>query len=283
VPAYNEAAVIARCLHQLTHGAGVGELEIIVVCNGCVDNTAELARAFGPPVRVIETDQPSKTNALNLGDAEAVSFPRFYLDADVEIDIESVRAVAAALEQEGVLAAAPQPVNTFDKATRWGVRAFYRFWTALPYIQEGMIAAGAYAMNKAGRARFEKFPDIIADDGYVRMLFDAGERILVGSATSRVHAPLSLRNLMKIKTRSRLGVLQLRRLYPELAQREAKSKHYVQAFFHMARRPALYLSAIPYFYVAVVSWFRAQRQIGQSDRYVWERDESSRHPQVRSN
>lgn len=231
-------------------------------------------------MRVIETDVPSKTNALNLGDAAASGFPRVYVDADVVITLPAIRKIATTLEEGSALAAAPRPVNVFLPGTRWGVRAYYRFWTALPYIQEGMIAAGAYALSREGRARFQEFPEVIADDGYVRLLFEPHERVQVLDAISEVFAPLALRDLRKIKTRSRLGVLQLRRRYPELAVREAKTKHYGNALLEVARRPSLYLSALAYAYVAIASRLRAQRQMNESGRYVWERDDSSRQADV---
>jgi len=249
---------------------------VFVVCNGCSDDTAAVARAFGDPVRVIETDVPSKTHALNLGDAAASGFPRVYVDADVVITLPAIREIAAILEQGPALAAAPRPVNIFLPGTGWGVRAYYRFWTALPYIQEGMIAAGAYALSREGRERFKDFPDVIADDGYVRLLFEPHERVQVPDAVSEVFAPMAIRDLRKIKTRSRLGVLQLRQRYPELASREAKTKNYRHALREVAGRPSLYLSALPYVYVAIASWLRAQRQMNASGRYMWERDDSSR-------
>ena len=148
-----------------------------MVCNGCSDNTAEISRGFGKAVRVIETKVPSKTYALNLGDGAVDSFPRLYIDADVILTPESVRKVASVLESGAAHAAAPRPVDVFLPGTQWAVRAYYRFWGALPYIQEGMIAAGAYALSREGRARFKDFPEVIADDGYVRLLFGPHERV----------------------------------------------------------------------------------------------------------
>ena len=247
-----------------------------MVCNGCSDDTAQIARGFGDDVRVIETEVPSKTHALNLGDAAATSYPRLYMDADVVLSPASVRKVAAVLETGPALAAAPRPVDVFLPGTHWAVRAYYRFWGALPYIQEGMIAAGAYALSRKGRARFQDFPDVIADDGYVRMLFAPSERVQVTDAVSEVSAPLTLRDLLKIRTRSRLGVLQLHQRYPELGQRETRTKNYGDALMSVLRRPSLYLSAFPYAYVAITSWMRARQQMRASARYVWERDDSSR-------
>ncbi|MGA8273701.1 MAG: glycosyltransferase, partial [Candidatus Sulfotelmatobacter sp.] len=81
IPAHNEGAVIARTLKAMTDGAQPAELDIIVVCNGCSDDTAAVARRFSPAVRVLETAIAGKTNALNLGDEAARSFPRVYVDA----------------------------------------------------------------------------------------------------------------------------------------------------------------------------------------------------------
>ena len=46
IPAHNEEAVIGRCLTALLAGARRDELDIIVVCNGCTDRTAEVARCI---------------------------------------------------------------------------------------------------------------------------------------------------------------------------------------------------------------------------------------------
>ena len=53
------------------------------------------------------------------------------------------------------------------------VRAYYRIWLRLPYVREGMIGVGVYALSEEGRRRFGEFPEVIADDGYVRMLFSS--------------------------------------------------------------------------------------------------------------
>ena len=53
-----------------------------------------------------------------------------------------------------------------------------------------MIGVGVYALSEEGRRRFDEFPEVIADDGYVRMLFSGTERIRVDDAPSvRVYAP----------------------------------------------------------------------------------------------
>ena len=102
IPAHNEAAVIARTLAPLAPLAATGQLEVIVACNGCSDNTAGIAGQF-EGVTVLELEQPSKTAALNAGDAAASHWPRLYLDADVQISPGAVRAVLNALLSGQVL------------------------------------------------------------------------------------------------------------------------------------------------------------------------------------
>src|SRR5438105_4681173 len=59
VPAHDEAAVIGRCLRALTEGSDPGEVEVVVVCNGCRDDTAASARAAWADVVVAEVPEAS--------------------------------------------------------------------------------------------------------------------------------------------------------------------------------------------------------------------------------
>src|SRR5687767_14075885 len=160
IPACNEETVIGRCLMALLDGAAADELEVVVVCNGCSDGTAELARRFGRGVRVLETPVGSKIQSLNMGDAAATRFPRFFIDADVLFPLAALRQVANRLEN-GVLAAAPRA--QFDlTGCSWAVRAFYEINDRLPSSQEGIGGSGVYALSREGRARIGCFPDLIA-------------------------------------------------------------------------------------------------------------------------
>ena len=103
VPAHNEARVIGRLLGPLVSAVRPGDLDVIVVANGCTDDTAEVAAAFGPPVRVVSIPVASKRAALVAGDEAAQDFPRLYVDADVELGAEDVRALDEALRRSGAL------------------------------------------------------------------------------------------------------------------------------------------------------------------------------------
>jgi glycosyltransferase involved in cell wall biosynthesis len=274
IAAHNEEEVVGRCLDGLLQAPWDADLEIAVVCNGCTDRTADVARAR-KGVRVVETPKPSKTTALNVGDGAVSGFPRFYVDADVALPFESVRRIASRLAKGDALAAAP--IMEIDlRGASIAVRAYYRVWMRLPYVREGMIGVGVYALSEEGRRRFATFPDVIADDGYVRMMFNSSERVRVDDAPVRVYAPARLSDLIRIKTRSRLGRYELGARFPELVARERAAKSYSSALGTVVVRPWLWPAALFYAIVVLQSLRRARAQADAIDNYVWERDLSSR-------
>ena len=109
IPAHDEAAAIRRCLDGLFAGFQPGELDVVVVCNGCSDETAALARSSGHPVRVIELSAASKPAALRTGDLAVSAFPRLYLDADVLLPGSPENDVIMATTLLGTTSARPSP------------------------------------------------------------------------------------------------------------------------------------------------------------------------------
>lgn len=273
IPAHNEEAVIGRCLDRLTERPVPRGLEVVVACNGCTDRTAEVARGFGGPVRVVETEVGSKIAGLNLGDAAATGFPRVYLDADVEVSLDAIERVADVLEAGPALAAAPK-MNVDLSRSSWPVRAFYKVWLARPYHGRGMIGGGFYALSEAGRARFDTFPDIIADDEFARSLFTEAERATPDNSAFTIHAPHRLAGLIKVKTRSRLGLYQLRKRRPELDD-NSRAKTAAGPRSVLAR-PGLWPHAAVYLLVNLATRARARRQMKTIATYTWERDDTSR-------
>ena len=80
IPAHNEASVIDRCLGSIYNSIKPGEFEVIVVCNGCTDDTAKVVATCFPLVKLLETPVASKVDALNYADTEARYFPRIFPD-----------------------------------------------------------------------------------------------------------------------------------------------------------------------------------------------------------
>jgi glycosyltransferase involved in cell wall biosynthesis len=273
IPAHNEASVIARTLASMLDGAEPGELDVIVVCNGCTDDTAAVARRFGAPVRVIETDVPSKSHALNLGDSAACAFPRVYADADVVITIETLRALARRLDRRDVLAVAPT-ANYDLSGCSWPVRACYEIRALLPSAQEGIGGSGVYALSETGRGRFREFPRITADDGYVRIQFTPAERETISTGQSTVFPPRTLTDLIATKTRAHFGSLELNSRFPEMWQNNrGESNH--RALLGLFKDPRLWVKLAIYSAVTILAKNRATKRL-RSAAMRWERDNTSR-------
>ena len=274
VPVHDEEAVLPRCLRRLTAGTAPEALDLVVVCNACSDRSAEIARSFPFPIRVVETSVASKTNAWNLGDEAARGFPRFYVDADVELAWPAIARVAAALDEPGVLAAAPA-IEVDTSGSSLAVRGFYRVWQQLPYLRTGMIGSGVFALSREGRARFERFPDVIADDDFVRRLFRPTERRSVPECSFKIFAPGDLDSLIRIKTRSRLGRLQLDQGAFPGSEESGHSSH-VRGAVRLAASPRLWGALAIYAFVTLATRWRARRQAEAGAFGGWERDDSSR-------
>lgn len=202
IPAHNEASVLGRGLTTLLRGAEPGELEVIVVANACSDATADVARAQG--VRVIETPIPGKPNALRLGDEAATAFPRLYLDADVDVDIESVRALVDTVSRPGVLATSPVPRYDLTGVRR-SARRLHRVHDLLMADRRGLAGAGAYCLDETGHARVAPFPDVISDDGYVHRSLAPGEQVVTTDASSVVRPAATFGAVLRRRVRVRQG------------------------------------------------------------------------------
>ena len=271
IPAHNEENVIERCLRPFVDVVRSKEFEVIIVCNGCTDRTAHKVSELSENFICIETNTASKTNALNIGDKIAGSYPRIYLDADILLPIETVSALCEAIVS-GYLAVSPEAKMDLSGST-WLVKAYYDVWLSLPYCRAGMMGTGVYALSEGGRRRFTEFPEVIADDAYVRCLFKESERGVTRGHYSVVNAPKTIVSLTKIKTRSRLGLYQLKEKFPNII-RNAK-KYYWRAFkeliFDIRRWPKIFV----YLVINIYTRFRARKQM-KDNMSVWERDESNR-------
>lgn len=210
IPAHNEAQVIGRLLDSLLADSSEVETDIVVVCNGCTDDTARIAAARGPRVRVVEIPVPSKHAALRAGDDHARGFPRLYVDADVVIGSADVRALTEPLDDDtsGILATAPERRIPLASCA-WRVRAYYRVWQRLPAVREGLFGRGVIAVSKAGHARLAALPPLMADDLAASLAFAPEERLVVDTAQVVVQPPRTWPDLIKRRIRAAVSTAQV--------------------------------------------------------------------------
>lgn len=220
IPAHNEAAYIAECLAALYASSAVPpdhQVEVLVLANGCTDQTAEIARSRVPPrgwsVLVLERAEGGKLAALTEGDAKARGQVRVYLDADVQVETGMLAQIATALASDAPRYASGSPCVKRAKSPI--TRAYAAVWTQLPFVTTGAPGFGLFAMTSAGRARWESWPDIISDDTFARLNFTPDERIRL---PGRYHWPMveGFRNLVRVRRRQDHGVAEIAQRFPEL-------------------------------------------------------------------
>lgn len=245
VPAHDEEVGITSCLSSIAAQDYRGEVEVIVVANGCSDGTADAARAFAAQaddsrvtVDVVELTRPGKAGALNHGDEHAgPADVRVYLDADVVLSTKAISSVVALLAPgTGIDLAAPLPVVARPASPL--VRSYAEIWGRLPYVLEGVLGCGFYAVTASGRARWDRFPDIISDDKFVRLHFDEGNKAVANDATMTIFLPERFGELLRVRARWCRGNRQLRRLRPELHERDRSRLR--EALSFIVRRPELW-------------------------------------------
>ena len=189
IPASNEAAWIARALAALAASDPVpdGPVQVIVVANGCSDDTAARADAAAPALRargwefsLLERAEGGKPAALDAGDGAATQGSRLYLDADVTVSPPLLAQVMTALHTDAprYVGATPRIASARSAATR----AYARFWAQVPFNRTAAPGYGLFAVNPAGRARWQGWPRIISDDTFARLQFTPDERLQVPAA-----------------------------------------------------------------------------------------------------
>ena len=269
IPAHNEAAVIRRCLDTLLDGFRPGELEVVVACNGCTDETADIVRSSGHAVRVIEIEVASKPAALRAAEELVTTFPRLYLDADVVLTAPSARQVLERLRSGPALAARP-PISYDTNRSAILVRSYYRARVRVPAVMGSVWGAGVYGLSEVGRARFGPYPDITADDLYVDQCFKRSEIEIVGSAPVQVTAPRRTTDLLRILRRNYQGKAENSGLPSVPGSTTMSTVHDLARAVSM--RPGSIVDVTVYFGLAAL----ARLMLAIAGHSRWERDDSSR-------
>lgn len=267
VPAHDEERVLPRLLARI---AGDPRLEVVVVANGCSDRTARIAREAG--VAVVELAEGSKPAALDAGDAAATVFPRAYVDADVDVDADTLVALADRLRRGPELVASPRLRLDLAGATRL-VRAYYAVWELSAFRRRGHIGSGIYAVSAEGRARFGGFPRVIGDDRYVQGRFHPDERATV-DAPFTVRPPRTIPALLARGARIAAGNRELERagLAGFAPTRGASLRELLGV---VVKRPGLWGPFLVYAGVQLRTGARAARKLRTAPT-AWDRDETSR-------
>lgn len=230
IPANNEGAYIGQCLAALLDSDPVPghALELIVVANGCTDDTVKVARRYqiatserGWTLKVLDLAEGSKIKALNAGDVSAIGRYRVYLDADVRVSQPLLGQLVAELATDAPRYATGTPL--IERSESRLTRSYARFWQNVPFNRGQAPGFGLFAVNAAGRARWAKFPDIIADDTFVRLQFAPSERVQIAASYTWPMVE-GLGRLVRVRRRQDKGTREIAKRFPDLLQNEDKAR-----------------------------------------------------------
>jgi len=279
IPAFNEEAVISRCLSNLLDGAPSDHgMEIIVAANGCHDATVEIAKAVAPQSRILDLAKGTKTGAINAANAIASRFPRIYLDADVECSYSTIMALCNAFEESEVMTAAPAIRLNLDRAS-WLIRAYFRVWQKQPYARSGNGGAGCYALSCAASEHVGDFPDIIGDDIWIHTRFPEDQKRYVSSdgegspVFTVVYPPRTALEQIRVEARRQIGNAEVLRLHPGPHDLRSGGAGAVRTAFQSGSSP---LDIATFFSMKFCARLLAKWNRSRGRGSVWSRDHSSR-------
>jgi glycosyltransferase involved in cell wall biosynthesis len=275
IAAHNEERAIGACLDAILRDARPGEFHVVVAANGCTDRTAAVA-ASRAGVEVLDLPMPGKCAALNAADAIAIGFPRIYLDADIHVTTESLRLLRDSLDPAaGVLAVVPTR-EVDARGSSLLVRAYSAVNARLPVFRNSLFGRGLIVLSAEGRARFDRFPEIVADDLYLDSLFSTDEKKLVEAVTTTVGAPAHARELLRRLVRVRRGNAALRATSAALpgsveVRRSSRTSWLVDV---VLPHPTLLPAGLVYASITALAGVLARR--GQISSTQWGTDPASR-------
>ena len=213
IPACNEERSIGQLLRSLRRLSD--EFLAIVSVNGCHDQTAEVARAVVSTDRrfhVVESTVPGKCLAINRAEQEIPAFlehaPRFYVDSDVRIDGADLMRLASHLGRPEPMLVSPAIEIDTDGCTMLA-RLAARGWTMRPYFRSRAFQF-VLGVNAAGRQRWGRFPEIIADDAFVASQFASTERCIARDCVVKISVPRDTKAFLGVQRRWIAGDRQLR-------------------------------------------------------------------------
>jgi hypothetical protein len=151
------------------------------------------------------------------------------------------------------------------------IRAYYAVNRRLPAYRGSLVGRGAIALSRAGRARFDRFPDSFADDLFLDALFAPAERGEVPATAVVVVPPARTRDLVHRLGRVRAANTALRTVDGRVPPPRRAS----WLLDVVLPRPWLLPAGACYLLLTVLAELKARRAKA-ADIWGWRRDESSR-------
>ena len=208
-------------IETLLADESLGESCIAVVCNG-PEQDPDIVHALetlqrldssrgGRHLELMFLESASKPNALNMG-GEIVGDCdiTIYIDDDIRITSGHVGRLRERLLELGKRAALVAPRRIVTPGCDWKERLFGSCVLRPPWVCDAASIGGIFAVNRAGRSRWNVFPPIACDDEYVFSRFAHSERVLESGCVATHPFANTWRGIINQQARWRAASLELR-------------------------------------------------------------------------
>ena len=211
---------LPELLETLLADESLGEACIAVVCNGA-EQDPDIVHALetlqrlgtsrgGRRLELMFLETASKPNALNMG-GEIVGDCdiTIYIDDDIRITSGHVGRLRESLIEQGKKAGLVAPRRVVTPGCDWKERLFGSCVLRPPWVRNAASIGGIFAVNRAGRSRWDIFPPVACDDEYVFSRFAHSERTLESGCVATHPYANTWRGIIDQQARWRAASLEL--------------------------------------------------------------------------
>ena len=244
-------------------------MDVIVVANGCDDNTSNLVKQFSQSIHqtaikihLLESPCASKTHAINMAESCIQGDFIIYLDADVILSNDAVEMMVTSLSSFSPLIVSPKPIFIKPKSTL--SKIFLYVFSNFPPMNDDVVGMGCYAINRCARRRWLDFPDLIADDAFVCAHFEQHERVLLKQTYFITTFPESDK-IINVLSRWHRGNMAL----ASIGYTVKRSKIWWRRLFSLINNPLMILMFPIYITMNLVAKLIARIQLIRNTPIVW--------------
>lgn len=223
----NESAVLPRRLTNLLAQEYPAErLDVIIVCNGSVDGSEEIAREIArtePRIRVFTSPaERGKSGAINLASAHTAADVIVFADARQTFAPDAVAHLVEPFSDPDIgVVSGRNEIRRTDLASLQGVGMYWSLETKLRWAEgrSGSVPGATGAIYAVRRSLFQEMPpNLILDDVYVPMrVAMGGHRVVMAPRALAFDVPARDQKAEYArKRRTMVGNIQLLRVLPEL-------------------------------------------------------------------
>jgi GT2 family glycosyltransferase len=244
IPTHNRSASLRKMLQTLEQqSVPLNELEVIVVADGCKDNTIEMLRSYEAPfhLKVAELPGLGAASARNIGATMATGNYLVFADDDMELSTDFIKEHIAAHDGDNTVVIGYSPFKLESKASiqrmslrEWWEEKFQEMRQKDHRFKYSDLTSGNFSLSSEFFRKVGGFDTaLLCREDYELgfRLIEAGVRFKFAYAAKALHNDevTNLRRSLQRKKSEGMADIQIKREHPRFVNGEA--------IFYLSQRP----------------------------------------------